>query len=220
MNMNLTFSNGINMVLNMTTPGAKGESISDVTLNPETGMLTVTLTNGVSKDVGNVETIVAAVEARDAAIVAKETAEAKATVAQQALNDLIAILGSSVATLGGDGKLTASQIPAISIIKVVDVATEEARLLLTDVQRGDVCRIVVDGAIGNTYILNGTDPSVDGNWAQLGDGYVAEAGHALNADNAVDSQQINGHRLITYDAATFSGAVKDADTLYAVFEGA
>lgn len=81
MNMNLTFSNGITMALNMTTPGAKGESIESVSLNHETGMLTVILTNGTSVDVGNVETIVAAVEARDAAIAAKEAAEAQAILA-------------------------------------------------------------------------------------------------------------------------------------------
>lgn len=81
MNMNLVFSNGILMTLNMTTPGAKGESIESVSLNHDTGMLTVVLTNGTSVDVGNVETIVAAVEAKNTAIAQAVIATNKATEA-------------------------------------------------------------------------------------------------------------------------------------------
>lgn len=144
------------------------------------------------------------------------------TSAAQALSDLIAMIGSQVATLDANGKLTPSQIPAISLIKVVSVVSEVAMLELTsaEVQPGDVARIVVDGEIGNTYLLNGDDPSVLGNWAQLGDGYVAEAGHSLTADAATDSQMINGHRVIAmtqtaYNAAVTAGTI-DANTIYIV----
>lgn len=143
-------------------------------------------------------------------------ADTSKTTAQQALADLIAMLGNEVATLV-DGKLNPSQIPAISINDTFPVANTNEMLLL-DAQKGDVAIIVANDIVTDSYILATDEPSVLVNWKKLGVSYVAEAGHALNATNAVDSQKINGNRLVTYDATEFETAVKDADTFYFVFE--
>ena len=50
MNMQLPFQNKVNMVLNLSSPGAKGESIKRTILNQETGMLSVEYMNGTIED--------------------------------------------------------------------------------------------------------------------------------------------------------------------------
>lgn len=70
---------------------------------------------------------------------------------------------NGVATLGADQKLTASQIPAMAITDTFVVANEAAMLALV-AQVGDVA-IRSDEA--KTYILQGSDPSVLGNWVYL-----------------------------------------------------
>ena len=62
------------------------------------------------------------------------------SVASQSLSDLLAMLGSDIATLT-DGKLTPSQIPDLSINDVFPVANTDEMLTL-DAQRGD-CALVV-----------------------------------------------------------------------------
>lgn len=146
-------------------------------------------------------------------------AKSSEIVTTQTMQDYLAMIGVDIATLDANGKLSPSQIPPISLIDVLDVVSEDAMLLLTSeqVQRGDVARVVVNGEIGNSYILNGDNPALLENWAQLGDGYVAEAGHALQADTATDSQMINGHRVVTMNQDQYNNAVVEDSTVYLVF---
>lgn len=137
--------------------------------------------------------------------------------AAQALSDLIAMLGSQVATLGADGKLTPGQIPALSINDVFPVANTSEMLGLT-AQRGDTAVITTAGIVSDCYLLMTDDPTVLENWAKLGISYVANAGHAMTADSATDSQKINGKRIVgmtdsQYALAETAGTL-DPDTLY------
>ena len=53
------------------------------------------------------------------------------------------------------------------------------------------------------------------NWKKLGVSYVANAGHALTADNATNATKINGHGLVRFDTlAELEAAVKIEGTLY------
>ncbi len=167
-------------------------------------------------------TVLARGDAEEAAAGAgdsEESAGASAAQAAQALSDLIAMLGSQVATLGPDGKLTPGQIPPISINDVFPVPDAAAMLALT-AQRGDTALIVTGGVVVDSYILMTDDPTQLTHWAKLGVSYVANAGHANTAGAATDSERINGKRLIgmtqtQYDAAQASGTLDD-DTYYIV----
>jgi len=141
------------------------------------------------------------------------------------LADVLALLGTpgGLATLDANGKLTASQIPNITLNDMVDVAGIAEMLALTtdDVQNGDVCRIVEDGTITAVYYL-ADDQHIDNinSWRELKAGYAAEAGHADSADTASDAEKINGHRIVAmtqeqYDAAVIAGTI-DATAIYIV----
>ncbi len=139
--------------------------------------------------------------------------------AAQALADLLAMLGSQVATLGPDGKLTPGQIPPISINDVFPVPDTAAMLALT-AERGDTALIVAGGVVVDSYILMTDDPTQISNWAKLGVSYVANAGHAATADAATDAMTINGKRMIgmtqtQYEIARTSGTLDD-ETYYIV----
>ncbi|HCW79839.1 MAG TPA: hypothetical protein DG942_01895 [Ruminococcaceae bacterium] len=85
-------------------------------------------------------------------------------VSAQALSDLLAALGVRVATLGQDGKLTPSQIPALSINDVFSVPNTTAMLALT-AHRGDCALIVAsDGTVSDSYLLAVDDPTKIANW--------------------------------------------------------
>jgi len=94
--------------------------------------------------------------------------------AAQALSDLLALMGSDIATLTG-GKLTPSQIPAIAVTDTFVVNSESAMLVLT-AETGDVC-IRTDES--KTYILQGSDPAILANWQHLKTptNYADTAGH-------------------------------------------
>ncbi|QDF18652.1 hypothetical protein SEA_PUPPER_166 [Gordonia phage Pupper] len=67
-----------------------------------------------------------------------------------------------------DGKVPTSQIPNLALTNVVTVVNKAAMLALTSdqVQPGDVCVINQAPDIGS-YILSGTNPSIEGNWVKL-----------------------------------------------------
>lgn len=132
----------------------------------------------------------------------------------QALSDILAMMGTDIATLT-DGKITPSQIPALSINDVFSVADIDAMISLT-AQRGDVALIVPVDVVTESYILSADDATVLSNWKKLGVSYVANAGHATTADNATDSTMINGHRLVYMSQSQYDAAVKDAETVYMV----
>ena len=154
--------------------------------------------------------------ADDAAEVANNTVTTATNTqtATQAMADLLAMLGSDIATLT-NGKLTPSQIPALSINDVFSVIDIDAMVLLT-AQRGDVALIIPDDVVTDSYMLSADDPAVLANWKKLGVSYVANAGHAQTADTATDSTMINGHRVVYMTQAQYDVAVKDPDTVYMV----
>lgn len=71
---------------------------------------------------------------------------------------------NGVATLGADGKLTASQVPAIAITDTFVVADEAAMLALSTAEQGDVA---VRTDLQKTFILVSGLPSVLANWQEL-----------------------------------------------------
>jgi hypothetical protein len=71
---------------------------------------------------------------------------------------------NGVATLGSDGKIPSSQIPAISFQSVNVVASESAMLALTGTQVGSMA-VRTDN--GRNYVLSVNNPSVLSNWVQL-----------------------------------------------------
>lgn len=131
----------------------------------------------------------------------------------QALSDILAMMGTDIATLTG-GKLTPSQIPAIAITDTF-VAADEAAMLALSAQTGDVC-IRTDE--NKTYILQGTDPTRLSDWQQLKSptNYADTAGHALTADEAENAAKINNHRIVYMTQSQYDSAVKDPDTIYLV----
>lgn len=134
-------------------------------------------------------------------------------ISLQAMTDFLAMLGEDIATLT-DGKLTPSQIPALSINDVFPVASE-AELLTLTAERGDCGIIVSDNVVTDSYILAADDPAQLENWKKLGVSYVANAGHANTADSATDAQKVNGHRVVTFaTVAEMENAAKVDGTLY------
>lgn len=150
--------------------------------------------------------------------ISEANSKACETTASQALADLLAALGARVATLGEDGRLTPSQIPAISINDVFEVGSAEAMLALA-AQRGDCALVVADGVVADSYLLAADDPAQAANWKKLGVSYVANAGHAVSADTAADASRISGRRIVAMTAEQYEAAVRDPDTLYLVGEG-
>ena len=143
----------------------------------------------------------------------RQLAETARAAAQQALSNLISMLGADIATLT-DGKLTPAQIPPISINDVFEVANTAAILEL-DAQRGDCALIIADDVVADSYILAADDPSVLANWKKLGASYVANSGHAVTADSAANADMINGHRLVRFNSiAELEAAAKVSGTLY------
>jgi len=70
---------------------------------------------------------------------------------------------NGVASLGSDGKIPASQLPAIAIKDVFTVASQAAMLALT-AQRGDMA-IRTDS--GRTYVLASDTPATLGDWKEI-----------------------------------------------------
>lgn len=146
-------------------------------------------------------------ESQTDAAVSKDTA-------QQALSDLLHMLGTDVATLT-DGKLTPSQIPPISINDVFEVSDASDLTALT-AQRGDVGIIVTDGVVTDSYILATDNPKELDDWKKLGVSYVANSGHAVTSDNAANADKINGKRMVAMTQSQYDQASLDSDTFYVV----
>ncbi len=144
-----------------------------------------------------------------------ELAESAANIAAQAMSDLLEMLGSDIATLT-DGKLTPTQIPALSISDVFEVANTEEMLLLA-AQRGDIALIVLDNVVSDSYILGEDAPHILNSWKKIGVNYVANSGHALTATNAQNAEKINNHRLVIMEETQYSNSVTVDGTVYLVF---
>jgi hypothetical protein len=89
------------------------------------------------------------------------------TYAQKAAQPL------GLATLGSDGKIPASQLPAIALTSIQTVSDVAAMLALTSVQGGDAVKVT---ATGVTYILiTDADPSDIDGWVAIGDSLLVIA---------------------------------------------
>jgi hypothetical protein len=73
-------------------------------------------------------------------------------------------VANGVATLGADGKLPSSQVPAIAIVDTFVVNSQSAMLALSTAEQGDVA---VRSDLNKTFILVSGLPSVLGNWQEL-----------------------------------------------------
>lgn len=138
------------------------------------------------------------------------------TITEQAMKDLLAMLGNKIATLTEDGKLTPSQIPNLSIINSLEVQSVD-ELVTLDAQMGDMGYIKTDGKVTDVYWLAGEDATVAENWLKFGISFVKEAGNSQTAIEAENAQKINGHRLVEMAADEFEAAVKDDNTYYLVY---
>lgn len=90
------------------------------------------------------------------------------TATQSALDTKVnsSLVGANngVATLGSDGKIPNSQIPAIAISENFPVASEAAMLALSQAETGD---IAIRSDNSTSYILTSTPASTLGNWQVL-----------------------------------------------------
>lgn len=166
------------------------------------------------------EAVSAAEQSAQAAAISEENAaesedaaELSEKKAAQALADLLAMLGTDIATLV-DGKIPVSQIPAIAITETYVVSSIEERDDLI-VQEGDVCIVNIEGEQADesaSYIYDGEQ------WKLLKSptDYASEAGYAATAGQAENANTINNHRLINMTAEQYETAVKDENTFYLV----
>lgn len=165
------------------------------------------------------EAVTAASSAKQSEENAKKSeteADNSKTIVEQAMKDLLAMLGNKVATLTEDGKLTPSQIPNLSIINSFEVQSVD-ELVTLDAQMGDMGYIKTDGKVTDVYWLSGKDAAVAENWLKFGVSFVQEAGNAQTAVEAENAQKINGHRLVEMTSDEFEAAVKDDNTYYLVY---
>lgn len=139
--------------------------------------------------------------------------------AEQALADLLAMINSGDIVLAVNGKLPLSAIPATATQEIYVVESEDELTSLI-AQRGDLAELVeeIDGerTITKTWQCLG-NASVRENWVVWGTSYAVQSGNATTADNAINANMINNHRLVEMTEEDFVSAVKDADTYYLVY---
>lgn len=155
----------------------------------------------------------AAAASEENAAESEDAADLSEKKAAQALADLLAMLGTDIATLV-DGKIPVSQIPAIAITETYVVSSIEERDDLI-AQEGDVCIVNIEGEQEDesaSYIYDGEQ------WKLLKSptDYASEAGYAATAGQAENANTINNHRLINMTAEQYETAVKDENTFYLV----
>ena len=139
--------------------------------------------------------------------------------ASQALADLLAMINGGDIILATDGKLPLSAIPATATQEIYTVTSEDELTSLT-AQRGDLAELIeeIDGeqAITKTWQCLG-DASIRENWVVWGTSYAVQAGNATTANNTLNANMINNHRIVEMTEEEFEAAVKDEDTYYLVY---
>ncbi len=138
------------------------------------------------------------------------------------LSDILAMLGTDIATLVG-GKVPITQIPATAIHDVL-VVTNESELVTLTAQKGDVAQLVETvnevPTITKSWQLLADDATVASNWVVWGTSYVVQAGNATTATNAENANTINNHRIIAMTEAQYQAAISagtiDETTIYLV----
>ena len=154
---------------------------------------------------------------KESAALSAQSAASSETQCSQALADLIAMLGTEVATLVG-GKIPLNQIPATATHEIYTIADESELTSLT-AQRGDLAELIskVDGE--NTVIKTWQclgDASVRSNWVVWGTSYAVSAGNAETSNSAGNANTIGGHRIVEMTEQEYEVAVKDSNTYYLV----
>ncbi|MEZ5537648.1 MAG: hypothetical protein R3F02_18765 [Thiolinea sp.] len=135
--------------------------------------------------------------------VALQTKVAQITTNQTDIANIVASKGAAngIATLGADGKLPASQIPAIAVSDFLGEVADEASMLALTGQRGDWA---VRTDESKTYMLAGDDASVLANWKEI----VSPSDGVTALRNTSGSQTgLNG--VVTLADVAFSGAAND-----------
>lgn len=157
-----------------------------------------------------------ATAAAEEAKTSETNAKASETVVTQTMSDMLAMMGTDIATLDSSGKIPVGQIPPIALTHTYTVGSVEEMQALT-AEDGDFCRIVVDGIVDGTYAYVASGDT--GDWIPCNQNKCAEADHALAADTAENATKINGHRIVVFDNMTdFNNAVKADGVLYLVGE--
>ena len=156
-----------------------------------------------------------------AAALSESNAEASQIAAAQTLSDLLAMIGTDIATLVG-GKVPLSQIPATATQEIYTIESEDELTGLT-AQRGDLAELIetVDDetTITKTWQCLG-DATVRENWVVWGTSYAVQSGSATMASEAENATMINNKRLVSmtesqYQIAYDSGTL-DPDAYYLV----
>lgn len=101
----------------------------------------------------------------DAAYLTDWAGVAANAISMAAINGLSTALAGK-ASLGTDGKLLPSLLPALGITDTFVVSSQSAMLGLTTAHQGDIC-IINSGVNIGTYILSASDPTQLANWVQL-----------------------------------------------------
>ena len=157
-----------------------------------------------------------ATAAAEEAKTSETNAKNSETVVTQTMSDMLAMMGTDIATLDSSGKIPVGQIPPIALTHTYTVGSVEEMQALT-AEDGDFCRIVVDGVVDSTYAYVVSDNT--GEWIPCNQNKCAEADHALAADTAENATKINGHRIVVFDTLEeYNNAVKVEGTLYIVGE--
>lgn len=157
-----------------------------------------------------------ATAAAEEAKTSETNAKNSETVVTQTMSDMLAMMGTDIATLDSSGKIPVGQIPPIALTHTYTVGSVEEMQALT-AEDGDFCRIVVDGVVDGTYAYVASGDT--GDWIPCNQNKCAESDHALAADTAENATKINGHRIVVFDNMTdFNNAVKVDGVLYLVGE--
>lgn len=152
-----------------------------------------------------------------------ETAALEAMrTAVQAMQDLLAMLGTDVATLV-DGKVPVTQIPLEATHDTIEITDESELITLTpeQVQRNDVAAIIEGAGTDKTLVksfklLGDGDPSKRENWVRIAVEYASISAYATTAGTAENSNRINGHRVVYMTQEQHDNAVTDPETVYMV----
>lgn len=157
-----------------------------------------------------------ATAAAEEAKTSETNAKNSETVVTQTMSDMLAMMGTDIATLDSSGKIPVGQIPPIALTHTYTVGSVEEMQALT-AEDGDFCRIVIDGVVDGTYAYVASGDT--GDWIPCNQNKCAEADHALAADTAENATKINGHRIVVFDTLEeYNNAVKVEGTLYIVGE--
>ena len=125
---------------------------------------------------------------------------------------LTAGAANGAATLGSDSKLTASQIPDISIVTYLGSVASEAAMLALTGQQGDWC---IRTDLGTTWIITGSTPSLLTSWTQLSyptapvTSVFTRTGAVVSANGDYTASQVTNVPSGTISSTTVQAAINE-----------